>query len=180
MVDSNLEQRERILPSEKAWAYRVMMEALNHNGIKGESHSYEIMVERTGESKNQIFRVIRLTELVIALLDKVDAKQLAFNPAVELSYLSQIEQTAIAEAMVKYEIKPSLSQAVYLKKKKQAGLLTIPDIDKTLAEVKKPEKSESTCSAQFRKYFPSEYSQNQMNAVIVRLLKDWQKTWAAG
>ena len=79
MVDSNLEQREKILLSEKAWAFKVMMEALNHNGVKGESHSYEIMVERTGESKNQIFRIIRLTELIVTLLDKVDANQLAFK-----------------------------------------------------------------------------------------------------
>ena len=85
MVDSNLEQREKILLSEKAWAYKMMMDALNHNGVKGEQHSYEIMVERTGESKNQIFRVIRLTDLIVTLTDKVDVKKLAFNPAVELS-----------------------------------------------------------------------------------------------
>lgn len=89
MVDSNLEQHERILPSEKSWAYRVKMEALNHNGVKGENHSYEVMVEQTGESKNQIFRIIRLTELVPDLLDMVDTRKLAFNPTVELSYLSR-------------------------------------------------------------------------------------------
>jgi len=81
MVDSNLQQREKLLYSEKAWAYRVKMEALNHNGIKSERHSCDIMVEQTGESKNQIFRFIRLTELIPALLDKVDANKLAFNPA---------------------------------------------------------------------------------------------------
>ena len=95
IVDSNLEQREKILLSEKAAAYRMMMEALNHSGVKGESYSYEIMVKRTGESKNQIFRVIRLTELIMTLADKVDARKLAFNPAVELSYLSVTEQTAV-------------------------------------------------------------------------------------
>jgi len=96
MVDSNLEQREKLLYSEKAWAYKVKMEALNHNGVKAEMHSVEVLVAQTGESKNQIFRLIRLTELVCTLLDKVDTKQLAFNPAVELSYLSQAEQTAVA------------------------------------------------------------------------------------
>ena len=117
MVEDNLQQREKILPSERALAYRVMMEALNHNGIKGESHSYEIMVERTGVKKSQLFRIIRLTELIATLSDKVDTNQLAFNPAVELSYLSVKEQTEVAEAMVRHEIKPSLSQAVRLKKR---------------------------------------------------------------
>jgi len=116
MVDSNLEQRETLLYSEKAWEYKVKMEALNHNGIKGDKHSYEVLMEHTGESKNQIFRLIRLTELVIGLLDKVDSKQLAFNPAVELSYLSQKEQTAVISEMESHGIKPSLSQAVRLKK----------------------------------------------------------------
>ena len=125
MVDSNLEQREKILPSERAWAYKVMMEALNHNGVKGEQHSYEIMFERTGVKKNQIFRIIRLTDLIITLLDKVDAKQLAFNPAVELSYLSLTEQTAVVDAMEAHEVKPSLSQAIRLKKLKQDGKLTL-------------------------------------------------------
>jgi len=174
MVDSNLEQREKILPSEKAWAYRVMMEALNHNGVKGESHSFEIMVERTGESKNQIFRVIRLTELIAALIDKVDAKQLAFNPAVELSYLSVAEQTAVAEAMAEYEIKPSLSQAVRLKKLKQDGKLTPDAIISILSEAKKPPRDEATGSMRFRQYFPPDYSPKQMESVIIELLADWK------
>jgi len=104
MVDSNLEQRETLLYSEKAWAYRVKMEALNHIGVKAEMHSVEVLVAQTGESKNQIFRLIRLTELVCTLLDKVDAKQLAFNPAVELSYLSQSEQAMVADAMDNHAI----------------------------------------------------------------------------
>ena len=86
MVDSNLEQRETLLYSEKAWAYKVKMETLNHNGVKGDKHSYEVLMEQTGESKNQIFRLIRLTDLIIGLLDMVDSKKIAFNPAVELSY----------------------------------------------------------------------------------------------
>ncbi len=88
MVDSNLEQRERILPSERAWAYKMMMEALNHNGITGEAHTYEIVAERTGAKKSQLFRFIRLTELIFILLDKVDSGQHSFTAAVELSYLT--------------------------------------------------------------------------------------------
>jgi ParB family chromosome partitioning protein len=178
MIDSNLEQREKILPSEKAAAYRLMMEALNHNGVKGENHSYEIMVARTGESKNQIFRIIRLTELIIPLLDKVDANQLAFNPAVELSYLSAKEQTAVAEAMTMYEIKPSLSQAVRLKKLKQEDKLNAEVIDSILSEAKKPPNGEPTGSTRFRKYFPPEYSQKQMDTVIVQLLTKWKAEMA--
>ena len=174
MVDSNLDQREKILPSEKAWAYKIMMDALNHNGVKGESHSYEIMVERTGESKNQIFRVIRLTDLIVTLADKVDARKLAFNPAVELSYLSITEQTAVEEAMAAQDVKPSLSQAVRLKKLKQAGKLTLDDIDAIMSESKKPPKGEPTGSMRFRKYFPPDFSQKQMDKVIIELLTDWK------
>ena len=140
MVDANLEQRDMILPSEKAWAYKVKMEALNHSGIKGDRHSHEILVEQTGESKNQIFRLIRLTELVIALLDKVDTKKLAFNPAVVLSYLTQTEQTIVADTMDKYETKPSLSQAQRIRKLSQAGELTAEVIEEILSEDKKAAK----------------------------------------
>jgi ParB family chromosome partitioning protein len=174
----NLEQREKILPSELAWAYKVMMEALNHNGVKGEQHSYEVMEERTGVKKNQLFRFIRLTGLIAALIDMVDAKQLAFNPAVELSHLTISEQTAVAEAMAAHEVKPSLSQAVRLKKLKKDGKLTPEMIDRILSEAKKPPKSEPTGSMRFRKYFPPEYSQKQMESVIVELLTEWKKTKA--
>ena len=179
MVDSNLEQREKILPSEKAWAYKVMMEALNHNGVKGESHSYEVMVERTGESKNQIFRIIRLTDLIVTLLDKVDANQLAFNPAVELSYLSQKEQTFVADSMAAHSVKPSLSQTVRLKKMKQDGGLSAEAIDRMLSEEKKPPKGEPTGSARYRRFFPPSYSPKQIDEVIIRLLTSW-KTRTAG
>jgi ParB family chromosome partitioning protein len=174
MVDSNLEQREKLLPSEKAQAYRMKLEALNHNGKKGDMNSVEVLAEQTGESRNTIFRLIRLTELVITLLDKVDTKQLAFNPAVELSYLSQTEQTAIASAMDKYEVKPSLSQAVRLKKMAQSGELTVDLIDTILAEAKKPPKGEPTGVMRFHKYFPPEYSKKQMEAVIAELLTKWK------
>ena len=174
MVDSNLEQREILLFSEKAWAYRVKMEALNHNGVKGDKHSVEVLVEQTGESKNQIFRLIRLTELICTLLDKVDTKQLAFNPAVELSYLSQTEQTAVVAAMDNHAIKPSLSQAVRLKKLKQSGELTIELIDTILAEVKKPSIDEPKETERYRQYFPPDYTQAQMEETIISLLRGWQ------
>jgi ParB family chromosome partitioning protein len=179
MVDSNLEQREKLLYSERAWAYRVKLEALNHNGVKGDMLSVEVLVEQTGESKNQIYRLIHLTELVPALLDKVDARQLAFNPAVELSYLTRTEQAEVVDAMAKYEIKPSLSQAQQLKKKSQAGELASHEIDEILSVVKKPPRAEPKSSIRFREYFPREYSQEQIDAVIIELLTAW-KARAAG
>ncbi|MDR1158667.1 MAG: ParB/RepB/Spo0J family partition protein [Oscillospiraceae bacterium] len=174
MVDSNLLHRERILPSEKAWAYHIEMEALNHSGVRGRQHSYQVMEAKTGEKKNQIFRYIRLTELIDALLDKVDANKLAFNPAVELSYLSIPEQTAVADAMARYEVKPSLSQAVRLKKLKQDGTLTTETIDAVLSEDKKLHKGEPAGSLRFRRFFPPEYSPKQMETVIIGLLADWK------
>jgi ParB family chromosome partitioning protein len=175
MVDSNLEQRETLLFSEKAWAYKVKMEALNHNGIKGDKHSFEIIMEQTGESKNQIYRLIRLTELVYGLLDMVDTKQIAFNPAVELSYLSQAEQMAVITAMETHGIKPSLSQAVQLKKLKQDGELTTEMIDTILFKIKKPIDDEDEKGIKrFRKYFPDGYTAKQMNKIISDLLREWQ------
>jgi ParB family chromosome partitioning protein len=173
MVDSNLMHRETILPSEKAWAYRVKLEALNHNGVKGDAHSVDVLVAQTGESRNQIYRLVRLTELIVTLLDKVDARQLALNPAVELSYLSITEQAAIANAMSRHEVRPSLSQAVRLKKLKQSGNLTTDIIDAILSESKRPPKGEPTGSARYRRFFPPEYSPTQIEEVIVELLREW-------
>jgi ParB family chromosome partitioning protein len=158
MVDSNLERREKLLFSEKSCAYRLKLEALNHRGAKSDSPrqlSVDILCEQTGESKNQIFRIVRLTELIVDLIDKVDEGKLAFNPAVELSYLSILEQTAVAEAMAKYEVKPSLSQAVRLKKIKHDGKLTNEIIDSILAEEKRPQKGEICGAMRFRRYFPA-------------------------
>jgi ParB family chromosome partitioning protein len=132
------------------------------------------MVERTGVKKNQLYRFIALTGLITALIDMVDAQQLAFNPAVELSNLTIQEQTAVAEAMATYEIKPSLSQAVRLKKLKQSGKLTIEVIDTILSEEKKPPKDEKPGAARYRRFFPSDYSPKQIDAVIVKLLTDWK------
>ena len=151
------------------------MEALNHNGVKGDKHSYEVLMEQTGESKNQIFRLIRLTELIVGLLDMVDTKKIAFNPAVELSYLSQLEQTAVISAMESHGIKPSLSQATRLKKLKLDGDLTIEMIDEILSEAKKPHNDENDKEInRFRQYFPDGYTAKQMNTVIIDLLREWQ------
>lgn len=177
MVDSNLLQRQNLRYSERAWAYRVKLEALNHQGVPSKTLgqlSVDILCEQTGESKNQIFRLVRLTELIMSLIDKVDAKQLAFNPAVELSYLSQREQMEVAAMMDKYEVKPSLSQAQRLKKLKQSHLLNTAKIEEIIAEVKKPLRSESFNITKFSKFFPSDYSQKQMDQVIVSLLENWQ------
>ena len=121
MVDTNLEQRESLLTSEKAWAYRMKLEALKHRGIVVDgidigTLSVTVVSKQTGESKSQIYRIIRLTELVPGLIDLVDAKEIAFNPAVELSYLSRKEQSGLLDAMAKYEATPSLPQAQRLKK----------------------------------------------------------------
>jgi len=174
MVDSNLEQREVLLPSEKAWAYQVKLEALKHKGIKSDKHSVDVLIEQTGESKNQIFRLIRLTELIVSLLDLVDNKKLAFNPAVELSYLTIKEQTVVLDVMEKYEIKPSLSQAQRLKKLSQAGMLDEEKTDKILAEVKKPPVPKTTETDKYRSYFPETYSEKQIDKIITSLLKNWQ------
>ena len=174
IILGNLDHRERILPSEKASAYRLMMDAFYHSGVRAESQSYEIMEAKTGIKKSQLYRILRLNELVLTLLDRVDAKKLAFNPAVELSHLSQVEQSAVASAMDKYGVKPSHSQAVRLKEIKKAGSLTPEAIDKMLSEAKKPPKGEPTGSLRFRKYFPPEYSQKQIDAIIIELLKDWK------
>ena len=174
MVDSNLEQREKLLFSEKAWAYRIKLEAMNHSGVKGDMLSVDVLVEQTGESKNQIFRLVRLTELVPDLLDKVDARQIAFNPAVELSYLSRQEQASVVDAMAAHETRVSLSQAVRLKKLKHDDKLTEENIYNILAEEKGAPKGEATGAMRFRKYFPPDYSQKQIEIVIIELLTDWK------
>jgi len=171
MVDSNLEQRERLLPSEKAWAYRIKMEAMNHKGIKGDKPSSEIIAEQTGDSRNQIFRFIRLTELIAPLLDKVDASKIKFNPAVELSYLTQPEQVIIISAMDYSETTPSLSQAKRIRTLSQEGKFTEEAINAIMNETKPKTSHNDKISNRFRKYFPADYSVKQMNDVIEELLK---------
>lgn len=173
MVDTNLEQRDKLLHSERAWAYWVKMQALSHRGIKSEKQSVDILSEQTGESRSQIFRFMRLTELIVELMDKVDAKQLAFNPAVELSYLSKLEQRTVLSTMEHYGIKPSHTQALKLKKLKQSGNLTSETISTILSESKYYSKANSNIG-QYRKFFPESYTLEEMNSVIIELLQGWQ------
>ena len=178
LVDSNLEHRERLLPSERAWAYRIKMEALSHKGVKDGKLSAETVAEQNGGSRSQVFRVIRLTELIVGLLDKVDAGKLAFNPAVELSYLSQTEQSEVVSAMEQYEVKPSLSQAVKLKKLKQGGKLTKESIHGIFSETNHKTVREDREVISFRKYFPVDYSAKQIKKVIIDLLAAWKADFA--
>jgi len=175
MVDTNIAQRENLLHSERAWAYWVKMQALGHKGIKDEKQSVDVLVEQTGESRSQIFRLMRLTELIVELMDKVDEKQLAFNPAVELSYLSKSEQKIVLSAMEKYGIKPSLSQALQLKKLKQAGNFSEEEVARILSA-----KEKSTAAGknveQYRKFFPPGYTAKQMDDIIIDLLQGWRAT----
>jgi ParB family chromosome partitioning protein len=179
MVDSNLQQREKLLYSEKAWAYKMKLDALNHKGIKSDCHSADEIAAQTGDNKCKIFRIIRLTELIETLLDKVDARDLAFNTAVELTYLAYDEQRVVADIMAKYDVKPSLSQAVRFKKMKQTGTLTDAIIDEVLSEPKEAAVSETKITLHYRKFFPPEYSPKQIEAVIIELLQDWRKTNSA-
>lgn len=183
MVDTNLEQRESLLPSEKAWAFRMKLEALKHRGIVVDgidigTLSVTIVSEQAGESKSQIYRIIRLTELVPGLLDLVDAKKIAFNPAAELSYLSRKEQSALLDVMAKYEATPSQPQAQRLKKLSQAGELTIQLMDSILAEEKKETVKLTLPGSRLKQYFPGDYTPKQMEKVIIGLLENWHKKQA--
>ena len=177
MVDSNLEQRE-LLYSERAWAYRVKMDALNHRGRKSDNPgelSVEILCEQTGEKKNTIYRLISLTELVPALLDRVDIGAVKFGPAVELSNLSRTEQTTVADCLEQYDMRPSLSQAKKLRKESKDGKLTIYLIESILTEPKKDVNKGKASLERFSGYFPADYTPNQMEKIIIRLLESWQK-----
>ena len=187
MVDSNI-QRESLLPSERAFAYKMKLEALNHQGKRSDltcsqvgnkfvgMKSSEIMAEEMGTSKNQIFRYIRLTELVPDLLDMVDAKRIAFNPAVELSYLKPEEQTALMEAMDSEQATPSLSQAQRLKRFSQEGTLSPDMMRAILSEEKKADMDRVTLTGDtLSKYFPKSYTPRQMEQTILKLLEGWHR-----
>jgi ParB family chromosome partitioning protein len=189
MVDANL-QRENILPSERAWAYRMKMDALKHQGISREGTSTQVgwkletaamIGAATGESKNQVRRFIRLTELLPELLDMVDSKQIAFNPAVEISYLKPDEQKDFLEAMDAAQSTPSLSQAQRIKKLSQAKTCTLEAMCEIMNEEKKDDLSKVTISHEvLRKYFPRSYTPKQMEAQIIKLLEQWQKKKTRG
>ena len=179
MVDSNL-QREEILPSERAKAYKMKLEAMNHQGVTfgqvGQKHSRDLMAEQMNESSRQIQRYIRLTNLIPELQDMVDEKKISFNPAVELSYLKPEQQKMFVEAMEASQIAPSLSQAQRMKKMSQQGQLTQEAMEDMLSEDKKaPLDRVVFDQSQIRKYFPKSYTTKQMQEKIIQLLEQWQR-----
>ena len=184
MVDSNL-QREHILPSERAFAYKMKLEALKNQGARSDLTSSQIgtklradekVAQDSGESRNQIQRFIRLTNLVPELLDMVDEKKIAFNPAVELSYLDESQQRDFLEAMEDTQNAPSLSQAQQLKKMAQQGEFSYEKAFDVMGQEKKSEKDTVTIKNEtLRKYFPRSYTPKQMEEKIIQLLDAWQK-----
>ena len=188
MVDSNL-QRESILPSERAFAYKMKLEAMKRQGVRTDLQeegtsaqvgrkleTADLIGQDTGDSRNQVRRYIRLTNLIPELLDMVDQKQISFNPAVELSYLTPEEQQHVIEAMDFTQAAPSLSQAQRLKKLSQEGGCTLEAMQDILGEVKKGDLERVAFkSEQLRKYFPKSYTPKQMSDTIIKLLEQWQK-----
>ena len=184
MVDSNL-QRENILPSERAFAYKMKLEAIKNQGARSDLTSDQVgqklwsveqVASDAGESKTQIQRFIRLTNLVPELLDMVDEKKISFNPAVELSYLDEAQQRDFLEAMNDTQNAPSLSQAQQLKKMAQQGEFSYEKAFDVMGQEKKSEKDTVTIKNEtLRKYFPRSYTPKQMEEKIIQLLDAWQK-----
>ena len=185
MVDSNL-QREELLPSERAFAYKMKLDAMkrqagrpsreNVSQVGTQKRSDQIMAEQVGESRNQIQRFIRLTELIPTLLDRVDERKIAFNPAVELSYLKKEEQTLLLEAMDSEQATTSLSQAQRLKKFSQQKMLSLDVMRAVMSEEKKNDLDRVTLKNEtLRKYFPKSYTPKQMEDTIIKLLEGWYK-----
>ena len=182
MVDSNL-QRETILPSERAFAYKMKLEAMKHQGQRGDVTSSqvgtklradELLAQQAGSSRNQVQRYIRLTELIPQLLDMVDEKKIAFNPAYELSFLKTEEQEQLLDAMTSEQATPSLSQAQRMKKFSQTGHLTIDVMRAIMGEEKKGDMEKLTFGAEtLRKYFPKNYTPAKMQETIINLLEQW-------
>ena len=185
MVDSNL-QRENILPSERAFSYKMKLEAMKHQGERSDltsaqvgpkSWAAQVVAEEAGDSKSQVKRYIRLTNLIPEILDMVDEKKIAFNPAVELSYLKPSEQKEFLEAMDYAQASPSLSQAQRLKKLSQEGGCTLDAMCEVMNEIKKDELDHVTIKNEvIRKYFPKSYTPKQMQDTIIRLLEKWQRS----
>ena len=184
MVDSNI-QREELLPSERAFAYKMKLEALKHQGARMDLTSCQVgtklradekLAESVNESARTVQRFIRLTELISELLDLVDERKLAFNPAVEVSYLKQDEQRMLLEAMDAEQTTPSLAQAQRLKKFSQEGRLTEEAMSAIMSEEKKSDMDKVTLrSDTLRRYFPKSYTPKQMEQTIIKLLDVWQK-----
>lgn len=184
MVDSNL-QRENILPSEKAFAYKMKLEAINRQGqrtdltsrqLVGKLESADVIGRDVGESGRQIQRYIRLTELTPSILEMVDDKRIAFNPAVELSYLSEEEQQALYETMQSEDCTPSLAQAQRMKKLSQDGRLNVDVIFSILTEEKPNQKEKMTIRRErIDRFFPKDFTEKQKEDLIVQLLESWYK-----
>lgn len=180
MVDSNL-QREELLPSERAFAYKMKLEALKHQGKRtldqlGPKWSTQEIGKAGNDSMSQVKRFIRLTELIPTLLDMVDEHKIAFNPAVELSYLKKEEQTLLLEAMDSEQATPSLSQAQRLKKFSQQKMLSLDVMRAVMSEEKKTDLDRVTLKNEtLRKYFPKSYTPKQMEDTIIKLLEGWYK-----
>ena len=185
MVDSNL-QRENILPSERAFAYKMKLEAIKHQGIRSDltsrqlgeksQTSIQLVANQSGESQRQVQRYIRLTELVPDLLNMVDERKIALNPAYELSFLKKEEQEQLLDAMDSEQATPSLSQAQRLKKFSQEGHLTPDVMSAIMSEEKKSEWDRVTLTSEtLRKYFPKSYTPKKMQETIVKLLEAWQR-----
>lgn len=189
MVDSNL-QRENILPSERAFAYKMKLEAMKHQGTRSDLTSGQVgpklrsdeqIAQEAGDSRKQVQRFIRLTSLIPPILDMVDQKQISFNPAVELSYLKPEEQETFLEAMDEAQAAPSLSQAQRLKKLSQDGNFSLDTAREIMNEVKKGDLERVTFrNEELRKYFPRSYTTQQMQDTIIRLLDQWQKKKSRG
>ena len=185
MVDSNL-QRENILPSERAFSYKMKLEAMKHQGQRGDLTSDQVgqkswavnqLADDANESKTQVQRFIRLTNLIPEILDMADEKKIAFNPAVELSYLKPSEQKKFLEAMDYAQASPSLSQAQRLKKLSQEGGCTLDAMCEVMNEIKKDELDHVTIKNEvLRKYIPKSYTPKQMQDTIIRLLEKWQRS----
>ncbi|ENZ61778.1 ParB-like partition protein [[Clostridium] clostridioforme 90A6] len=184
MVDSNL-QRESLLPSERAFAYKMKLDAMKHQGARTDLTSAQVgpkltaaekIAENSPDSKSQIKRFIRLTELVPELMDMVDEKKIAFNPAYELSFLKKEEQVDLLDAMDSEQATPSLSQAQRLKKFSQEGHLSIDVMRAIMSEEKKSELDKVTLTSDtLRKYFPKSYTPQRMQETIIKLLEAWQR-----
>lgn len=186
MVDSNL-QREELLPSEKAFAYKMKLDAMKRQGQRTDltsaqigrkfdgKESRELLAEQVGESRNQISRFIRLTNLVPDLLDRVDNKTMAFNAAVEVSYLTQPEQLMLCDAIEREECTPNLSQAKRLKQYSQDGKLDENVMDAIMTEEKPIEDKLVLKGDVLAKYFPRTYTPSQKQKIIIKLLEDWHK-----
>ncbi len=184
MVDSNI-QRENILPSERSFAYKLKLEAMKHQGQRNDLTSGQVgtrlradekLADSVGDSARNVQRFIRLTELVPELLDMIDAKRIAFNPAVELSYLMPHEQVQLMEAMDMEQSTPSLSQAQRLKKYSQDGKMTFDVMTAIMSEDKKGELDKVTLTGEkLKKYFPKSYTPQQMEETIIKLLEGWSR-----